>query len=59
MRRKRLHPKIYRNTPLAAKVFMAMDPAVADDTIILYKTMRDLEGKIKLMTLINPKYENT
>lgn len=55
-KRKRLHPKIYRNTPIAAKIFAAMDPAIANDTVVLYKVMRDLEGKItKMMCIPNPK----
>ena len=56
MKRKRLTPKQYRNRPVAEKIFAAMDPAVANDTVVLYKVMRDLEGKItKMMCIPNPK----
>ena len=55
MKRKRKHPKHYRNEPIAEKIFAAIDPAIANDTVVLYKVMRDLEGRItKMMCIPNP-----
>ena len=54
MKRKRIHPKVYRST-LAERIFTAMDPAIADDTIVLYTAMRVVEGKIiMMMSIPNP-----
>jgi len=58
MKRKRLHPRQHRIEQGTAKqMFTALDPAISDDTIVLYRLVRDMEGKIKNAMYINPKYE--
>jgi len=57
MYRKRMHPKHYRRTAL--KVFTAIDPALRDDIVVLYKQRRDIEGKlIEWMCIPNPDIDH-